>query len=60
MTPSSAVLVLAVGLAYIGWTVVVIVFLVVVLVAICGVEYSDVSPNGRQRRLRVRRVRDRR
>lgn len=59
MTPPNAVLVLGLA-ATIGWPLVITVFLLVVLIAACGIEYSDTSPRGRRRRLRVRRVKDRR
>jgi hypothetical protein len=43
--------------ATMGWPLVVAVFLVVVLVALCGVEYLDEGPGGRRRRFRIRRLR---
>lgn len=48
------------AVASVGWPLVIVVFLVVVLVALCGVEYNDESPEGRRRRLRIRRLQDRR
>jgi hypothetical protein len=46
--------------ASIGWPLVVAVFLVVVLIAVCGVDYVDERPGNRRRRFRIRRFQDRR
>jgi hypothetical protein len=43
-----------------GWPVVIVVLLVTVLVALCGVDYVDEGPGGRRRRFRIRRYQDRR
>ena len=43
-----------------GWPSVAAVFLVVLLLALCGVEYVDEGPGGRCRRFRIRRMQDRR
>jgi hypothetical protein len=60
MTCSSTALAFLLGLAAVGWSVVVIVLLVVVLIGLCGIEFVDERPDGRKRRLRIRRFQDRR
>lgn len=61
MTPTSLVLIVPVGLiAGGGWSVVATVLLLVLLIGLCGLEFTEEAPDGRKRRLRIRRFTDRR
>lgn len=60
MTCSSIALAFLWGFATFGWSAVVIVLLIVVLIGLCGIEVVDERADGRERRFRIRRFQDRR